>query len=159
GTHPFFFFFFAFLSHYAADAIPHWDYHLAAVDEDMSERYDHSVRRDPKLIMRDLSRIALDIAIGSSITFFVMRPELTPSGVLPFFLTVLGGILPDMLQPIFWLWKKNNPFIFLKEFHSFMHTQIRFGRDAEWSSPRSVRIGKVFQILIAGLSLFLAVLV
>ena len=105
-AHPFFIFLFAFLSHYAADAIPHWDYHLCSVNEDTSEKRDHTLKNDPKLIGYDLLKVAFDITIGSTLSFILLRPELTFAGLLPVALTILGGILPDMLQPIFWLWKK-----------------------------------------------------
>ena len=142
----------AVASHYLADAIPHWDWHLSSVEEDLSDKHDHKLTLEKGVNIRDLIKISLDIAIGSFIAFLILRPELNIKELTPLALSVLGGILPDMLQPVFWLWKNNNPFILIKHFHSFMHSKIRLGRHL-WIDRKYIIIGKVSQVIIALLAI------
>jgi len=138
----------AVASHYLADAIPHWDWHLNSVEEDLSDKHDHKLILEKRVNIRDLIKISLDITIGSFIAFLILRPELNLKELTPLALSIFGGILPDMLQPIFWLWKKNNPFIFIKHFHSFMHSKILLGRHL-WTDKKYITIGKISQTIIA----------
>lgn len=154
NAHPALVFTAAVASHYLADAIPHWDWHLSSVEEDFSDKHDHKLILSKGVNIRDLAKVSLDIVIGITIAFLILRPELNIKELTPLALSVLGGILPDMLQPIFWIWKKNNPFVFVKKFHSFMHSKIRLGKHI-WAGQKYIIIGKVSQSIIAFMAIWL----
>ena len=105
----------ALASHYLSDAIPHYDYKL--ISKDRSAPDNPKLKKDWRLITIDLARIFLDIAIGAAILYYLF-----PS--LPFFWVVTGAILPDALQPLFWLYKKF-PIKQTQAFHDFMHAELR----------------------------------
>jgi len=105
----------ALASHYIADAIPHYDYKLLSKDRSDPDR--PKLKKDWRLITLDLTRIFLDIAIGATLLYFLF-----PS--LPLSWVILGAILPDMLQPLFWLYKKF-PIKQTQTFHDFMHAKLR----------------------------------
>ncbi len=105
----------ALASHYLSDAIPHYDYKL--ISKDRLDPEHPKLKKDWRLITIDLSRIFLDIALGTGLTYFLF-----PS--LPLFWVVVGAILPDALQPLFWLYKKF-PIKQTQAFHDFMHAKLR----------------------------------
>ena len=153
NAHPALVFTAAVASHYLADAIPHWDWHLSSIEEDYSGKHNHKLTIEKGVNIRDFVKISLDIFIGSAITFLIFQPELNIKELTPLALSVFGGIIPDMLQPIFWLWKEKNPFMFIKRFHSFMHTKIYLGRHL-WTDRKYVIIGKASQAIIALLAIW-----
>ncbi len=110
----------ALASHYLADAIPHYDYKLLSKDRDNLEH--PKLKKDWRLIIIDLSRIFLDMTIGATLLYFLF-----PS--LPIFWVVAGAILPDALQPLFWLYKKF-PIKHTQAFHDFMHSKLRLDFNA-----------------------------
>lgn len=154
SVHPALVFVAAIASHYLADAIPHWDWHLSSVKEDLSDKHDHNLILEKTINVRDLLKISLDIFTGSLIAFLILRPELNIKELTPLALSIFGGILPDMLQPVFWVWKEKNPFMFIKRFHSFMHSKIYLGRRF-WTAKKYIIIGKVSQTIIALLTIWL----
>ncbi len=116
----------AFASHFLADAIPHWDYSLASLQGSKRRRTsdvsDASLTLDPQLIIKDLAHVGCDIIVGFSILVAIYQPSLDIAAVAPLFFTAVGGILPDALQPVYWLWKQS-PVKYLQRFHHFMHAQ------------------------------------
>lgn len=147
----------AVASHYVADAIPHWDWNLSSITYDSSPRHDHTPIPDKKLILKDLSKITLDIVIGSLIVLAMFHSELNAGNLPIVALSILGGILPDSLQPIFWLWKKKNPFVFLQRFHNFMHAKTLIGYRG-LKERKHVIAGILSQIAIGLLSLWIMTL-
>jgi len=143
----------AVASHYLSDAIPHWDWHLHSVDEDLSENYNHRLIPDKALIFRELARVALDIALGSALVLMLIQPHFTLQELLPICIAIIGGILPDSLQPVFWIWKQKNPFRWVKKFHSFMHSRILLGRHL-WKDARYVWAGKISQVVLILISVW-----
>ena len=109
--------------------------------------------RDRALITTDLMKIACDIALGSAIVYLAVQPEHTIAGLLPLTLAIAGAVLPDSLQPVYWLGGRW-PITWIHRFHTFMHASIRLGRD-RWTDNKFILIGKVSQLalLLAALSL------
>ncbi|KKW35846.1 hypothetical protein A2852_02615 [Candidatus Adlerbacteria bacterium RIFCSPHIGHO2_01_FULL_54_23] len=108
----------AFASHFAIDAIPHWDYGkwlLRSIVEDKVNPLatDMIIGKD---FMRDLIVIGADAALGVAASLFIFSfwlfavpPEIVLIGVV-------AGILPDPLQFVYY---KTRWFIFepLQRFH------------------------------------------
>jgi hypothetical protein len=121
-------FFIAVATHYAADAIPHWDYRLHAASafagvpkENWTADQAGTFRA---LIVRDIRSIALDGITGALAALIVIRPATTTQW-LWLGAVIVGGCLPDLLQGLYLGGVR-----FLKPlqtFHDRMHTSIRLG--------------------------------
>ncbi len=118
-------------SHYLADAIPHFDYKLLSIEWKKDEKQNSKIIPKVSLIATDLLNIAIDIAIGTAFLLVLARPEVTLANFITYGLIILGGILPDALQPIFIIWKKF-PMTIIQSFHDFWHAKLRlqFNRTA-----------------------------
>lgn len=156
GADPSIIFLAALSSHYLADAIPHWDYHLVATKQKEGGIGEFEILREKKLIFFDLARIGCDMLLGSVIVIAVLHPNLIREALLPIFFTIVGAILPDSLQPLYFLWGRW-PITWIHRFHSFMHTKIRLGRD-QWTEKKYVLTGKISQLALATLALWLMTL-
>lgn len=120
---PLLIFVIAIASHYLSDAIPHWDYQLTSIEdkEDKEKRRWGSNRR---MLIKDISSMALDGFLGVGIVLLVVRPVTTQqwAWVLA---AIIGGSLPDFLQGLYMLKLK-----FLRphqRLHDIFHTKIRLG--------------------------------
>ncbi len=112
------------LSHYLSDAIPHYDYKLLSITWSEEHPKSHNIDLKLHLIAVDLLNIAIDVAIGSAFLLILARPELNLHNIITYGLIILGGILPDALQPVFILWKKF-PMDIVQEMHDFWHSKLR----------------------------------
>ncbi|MEI6296859.1 MAG: hypothetical protein WCO84_04415 [bacterium] len=104
----------AFLSHFIADAVPHWEYDLSkAIDPKYSEKI-----RINKEFLWDFFRLSLDGLIGLFISFLLFY-----NGNTGFIIAgCLGGIFPDILQFLYGKFK-NRPLIVFKKFHDSVHSE------------------------------------
>lgn len=123
-SHPVLIFLAALASHYLADAIPHWDYKLRSLAED-----DDIAKKDVVFTRAtfwlDLMRSALDALLGLGVVALLVWPA-SPQEWLFVLLTVVGGLLPDFLQGVYYGLRLN----FLKphqRFHDWIHARIRLG--------------------------------
>ena len=119
-----FIFIISIFSHYLADAIPHFDYKLLSIKWNEEHKKSTSIDFKIHIIVLDLLNIAIDIAIGSALLFILVRPEITFANFVTYGLIILGGILPDALQPIFILWKRF-PMNIIQDIHDFWHSKLR----------------------------------
>lgn len=90
----------ALASHYLLDAIPHWDY-LTAKFKDATSSNKKFFKE--KYFWVDFLKIAIDIAIGIIVLFFLVRGK-----NLNYYQITIGvffAILPDPLQFISWTFK------------------------------------------------------
>ncbi len=116
-------FFLAWLSHYCADAIPHWDYsikNLMAKAESGESGFSAYVNKNTAV---NLLKITADFAAGVFLTFFFF----VPANPAEFFLLasgVSGGVFPDFLLFLEWIFP-NPVFRRLEKFHSFVHSKIK----------------------------------
>jgi len=109
----------AFLSHFAADVIPHWDYRLASVVSSSTDYLKTSVIYDNRFI-GDLFVTGADFAIGVAIAFLIAAILFRKYRLF----AVLGaaaGVLPDFLQIIYFTFR-NSPLIYLQKFHHWVQT-------------------------------------
>lgn len=146
-SHPILGFFFAILSHYLADAVPHWDYrphYMQGWAYDEKEYWDaRKTAGFRKRVIRDISRFAVDGLLGAGMTLAVIRPVSTDEW-LWVIAAIIGGALPDFLQG---LYLSGVSFLHpLQRFHDFCHTKIKLG-------PYPL-IGIPFQLAILLVSLY-----
>src|SRR3989338_3626363 len=108
-----------FASHFAIDAIPHWDYgqYLRSIEQDPAHRM-HTDMRFGKYFLHDLLIIAGDAMLGFVLTFaaaWVLKvsPEIALVGAG-------AGLYPDLLQFIYYK-IRTTPFepvlTYLQRFH------------------------------------------
>lgn len=128
ASHPIIGFFAAVLSHYAADAIPHWDYTVSALQDGAEEAKDHWDNERAVIfrrrVLRDIVNFAIDGFLGAAITVALIRPS-DPDQWLWAGVAIIGGALPDFLQGVY---LSGASFLKpLQQFHDAAHTNIRLG--------------------------------
>ena len=128
GAGPFAPFVIGVLSHYASDAIPHYDYPLLSAKQERAEKLVIELNPTKKNITADLLKIALDIAIGGAAVLIVAKPALSLPILLGYALAGLGAVLPDALQSVYWFWRKT-PIKELKIVHDCWHSKLRLKKD------------------------------
>jgi hypothetical protein len=105
----------AFASHFALDAIPHWDYPIASVSvQSGALKYDRG-------LARDIAVIGLDALIGTALGLALFA---SPAN---FWIVLLGAamaILPDPLQFLYGRFPRE-PLRSLQRFHVWVHTEVR----------------------------------
>ena len=118
-------FFVGVASHYLSDAIPHWDYSLHSVDHEHKGK-DHIVWHfGARSFVIDIARIASDALLGALLVYVIARPQ-SLHEALPLAAAIIGGILPDFLQGVYFT-KKADFLKPLQKFHDTMHTKIKLG--------------------------------
>ncbi len=115
----------AVFSHYLSDAITHYDYGLLSIPWHEGPKKDLNVKLEPSLVVVDLLNIAIDVAIGVSVLILCVGADNILKDPTAYGLIILGGILPDALQPIYLLWKEF-PMTLVQNFHDFWHSEKKF---------------------------------
>lgn len=128
ASHPIAGFLAAVLSHYAADAIPHWDYTVHALQDGAEEAKGHWDNRRAALfrkrVIQDIAKFIIDGFLGAIITLALIRPA-DPGQWLWAGIAIVGGALPDFLQGAY---LSGASFLKpLQHFHDAIHTNIRLG--------------------------------
>ncbi len=117
-NHPVLAFSVAFGSHFVADMIPHWHYPVGSFvrEEDMMAE-DMLINRQ---FYRDLFNIGLDAFLGLAVSYLVFSWLNVPFWIIV--AGVVGGILPDPLQFVYWKWR-HEPIATLQRFHVWIHSK------------------------------------
>jgi hypothetical protein len=107
----------AFASHFAIDAIPHWDYHLRTI----SLKPGANNRRliGDRRFFQDLALIGFDAGAGLLIAIWVFA---TPATIGVIVLGALAGMAPDPLRFVHTVFP-NRPLAGLERFHKRIHTK------------------------------------
>lgn len=113
-SNPILAFFFAFLSHFVADAIPHSEYKLS---KSIDPKYSEKIRLNRDLFS-DVSKLGLDLLFGITLSYFIFHAE----GLEIIAIGVFGGILPDILQFLYGK-IKIEPLIVFKKLHDAAHSE------------------------------------
>lgn len=139
----------AIASHFLIDALPHWDYHLRSAkrDEKNIMNNDMAINRD---FFFDLLKIALDATAGLVLSFVIFQPE-GDSAVIAVLLGVIGGILPDPLQFVYFKWR-HEPLISIQRFHMWIHTDVKLSD--QWISGPVMQGALVIACVAISLSLY-----
>ena len=120
-----------FASHFAIDAIPHWDYPLRSIS--VGRKVDNRGLKINVLLVRDLSLIGADACFGLAIALlFAMAGT-----VWVIALGAVAGMLPDPMQFVHSLYPRG-PLKSLQRFHGWMHSK----RKLAW------RIGVASQVAL-----------
>lgn len=131
----------SFVSHFFADAIPHWDYQTKSAKKNLNPLANDFIITKESL--GDLVKIGLDFNLGLILSLLIFPfPEYDPW-------LILGGaffaILPDPLQFAYWKIRRE-PLTSLQRLHIAIHAKTRI---------RDWRIGVPLQITIVLLALVL----
>lgn len=140
-----------FASHFAIDALPHWDYaeYLRSMQWDPARRI-HTDMRLNKYFLRDLAIIGADALLGFVLTFVAawilkVSPEIALVGAG-------AGIYPDLLQFIYYKIRTTRfePVLaYLQRFHMWLQE----GKErAQWGWRKGLRLQA---LLIAGIFIVL----
>lgn len=115
-THPVLGMCAAFVSHFAIDAIPHWDYPIASASINPQQGGGLSYDKD---LLVDVVRIGADLVFGLLLAVALFAtPQL-------FWIVLAGacaGIVPDPLQ-FAYLRIRREPLVSLQRFHEWIHTK------------------------------------
>jgi hypothetical protein len=109
----------AFASHFAIDAIPHWDYPLQSVS--VGTAADNRRLRLNRGLLIDLLAIGLDAVAGLLLAIWLFA---TSASVWVIALGAVAAMLPDPLQFLHSLHPRE-PLKTLQHFHSWIHTRRR----------------------------------
>jgi len=108
----------AFASHFAVDAIPHWDYHVRS--SSINTKVCAPMSYDKNLVL-DLLSIGFDALLGIVLSLLIFASPATAGVVV---LGAIAGILPDPLQFAYTRWR-HEPLVSLQRFHQWIHTDLR----------------------------------
>lgn len=148
-NHPVLAFGIAFGSHFVADALPHWDYHILSFRRDRQNPLNNDMDLHDPHIGSDLLRIGLDALLGLGLSLLIFS---TTQNYTPFiiFLGTVGGTLPDALQFAYWKIRRE-PLRSLQRFHQWVHTRIRLrGKPI---------LGSVLQLLLVSMVVWLSIFI
>ncbi len=121
--HPLLAFFAGFVSHFFADAIPHWHYRLFSFKKD-PENPMHGDMLLNKWFVVDLFNIGIDLLAGIVISVVIFHPQVSfDMRLLSIIAGCIGAILPDALEFVYWK-MPNKPLTLLTEFHLGVHSKI-----------------------------------
>lgn len=117
--HPVFGVVAAFVSHFAIDAIPHWDYPIAS--SSINPHVAANMKYD-KAFLLDVARIGTDALFGLLVSLWFFSAKASPAIVI---LAVFFAVLPDPLQFVYSRFK-HEPLVSLQRFHQWIHASYRF---------------------------------
>ena len=106
-----------FASHFAIDAIPHWDYPLRSIS--VGRHADNRRLNINGRLVRDLTLIGADAGFGLAIALLLFA---TAATVWVIALGAVAGMLPDPMQFVHSLYPRE-PLKSLQRFHGWMHSK------------------------------------
>jgi hypothetical protein len=112
--HPWLGFFAAVASHFVLDAIPHWQYRIGSMIKSRKPLDNRIIFG--KRLMFDMSIVTLDFLCGLLLSLYFFSGGSPSSARLPLILGAFGGALPDGLQFLYFLIRRE-PLLTLQKFH------------------------------------------
>lgn len=119
-------------SHFAGDLIPHWDFFSGTKKEE------RRVGWRPIALMADL---VLGVAIGLTVTLYILWVKKQPPLALNIFLCGIGSVLPDVLEA---------PYIYMKDEPKFTTAIAKVQSKLQFQAP--LPWGVISQTLVMFLS-------
>jgi hypothetical protein len=105
------------LGHYLSDAIPHWQYSPGFIIDDPRNKMNTRMIGGRRFWLGS-GLILLDLCLGVMIGLLLFsRSGLSAAAVL---LSILGSIIPDLLQPLYFIYRKE-PWTTIQRIHHFFH--------------------------------------
>jgi hypothetical protein len=132
-----------FASHYAIDAIPHWDYPLQSIA--VGQGADNRRLRRGHGLFLDLALIGFDACAGVALAIWLFATSATLGVII---LGACAAILPDPLQFVQSLYP-HEPLKSLQRFHHWMHAKQRLS----WLIGASSQA--MFAAVVSGLAMAL----
>lgn len=111
----------SFASHFAIDAIPHWDYPLQSIVIGPGQKTSLTITWP---LIRDFVLIAIDGSFGLLAALMLFAQ---PETLMTVALCAIAGMLPDPLQLVYSVYPRE-PLKTLQRFHRWIHTK----RTLEW---------------------------
>lgn len=149
-TNAVFIFIISFLSHYAIDAIPHWDYGINSFvkvfDENGVYRGEKKFILQKRLLIKDLIKILFDFIIGLFIIFLLIGISNDLKNIFMILLVIFASSLPDILQVCYVFFKSPKPKIL--EFEHKFHCCIIHGKRIFENRPILGIISQIFTLII-----------
>ncbi len=99
-SYPYVAFVAAFASHFAIDALPHWDYTILSSEKDLRNPLNNDMRLG-KLFFIDLLRIGSDALLGIVLSVIIFAYGIFHAPLVIVLIGALGGIVPDPLQFVY----------------------------------------------------------
>lgn len=130
-----------FASHFAIDAIPHWDYPLRSIA--IGKTADNRKLKISVTLFGDLALIGFDACAGWALALLLFATSTTAWVVA---LGAIAGMLPDPLQFMHSVYPRE-PLKSLQRFHSWIHSK----RKLQWKVGISSQLG--FSALVVVLAL------
>jgi hypothetical protein len=107
----------SFASHFAIDAIPHWDYSLRSIS--VGKGADNRRLKLNRAVMVDLICIGVDACAGLALATWLLA---TPTSAWVVALGAIAGMAPDPLQFAHSLHPRE-PLVSLQRFHGWIHSK------------------------------------
>jgi hypothetical protein len=132
-----------FASHFAIDAIPHWDYPLQAIS--IRPAAGNTALNLDRWLWVDLSLIALDACAGLALAIWLFA---TPATIGAILLGAVAAMVPDPLQVVHALYPRE-PLKSLQRFHQWIHAK----RKLSW--PLGASSQAIFAAVVSGIAIVL----
>lgn len=123
----------AFVSHLVIDTLPHWDYPLKSHKKDPNRPMENDMVIG-KDFVRDFSIMAGDALLGLLVSLAIFSVFLFSMPVLLVFVGVVGGLLPDALQFVYF--KTRSRILYPLQ---WLHQRIQKGKSLHVSVLRGLR--------------------
>ena len=107
----------AFASHFAIDAIPHWDYPLRSIS--CGKSADNRRLRLNRVVVIDLICIGVDACAGLALAIWLFA---TPASAWVIALGAIAAMAPDPLQFVHSIHPRE-PLVTLQRFHGWIHSK------------------------------------
>ena len=130
-----------FASHFAIDAIPHWDYPLQVIS--LRPAADSRALNLDRRLWVDLTLIALDACAGLAIAIWLFA---TPATIGTILLGAVAAMVPDPLQVVHALYPRE-PLKSLQRFHHWIHAK----RKLSWMLGASSQA--IFAAAVSGIAI------
>jgi hypothetical protein len=106
-----------FASHFAIDAIPHWDYPLRSIS--VGKGADNRRLKVSRAVMIDLISIGVDACAGLALAIWLFA---TPASACVIALGATAAMVPDPLQFVHSVHPRE-PLVTLQRFHEWVHSK------------------------------------
>ena len=130
-----------FASHYAIDAIPHWDYPLQSIS--VGRGADNRRLRMSRGLFLDLMLIGCDACVGLGVAIWIFATSDTLGVII---LGACMAMLPDSLQFVQSLYP-HEPLKSLQRFHHWTHAK----RGLSW--PIGASSQAIFAVAVSGIAM------
>lgn len=134
-----------FASHFAIDALPHWDYRPASLEKDQENPLDTDMRLGKQFIF-DLIRIGSDAILGVVLSVIIFSFTIFHAPLPIVLIGAMAGILPDPLQ--FAYFKTRS--IILEPLQRF-HIAVQKGKSLYIKSLYGIGLQATLVLLIVGI--------